>query len=135
MTNGGQVGPARAGVYFPADPTPWPLPANPKHFELLLGERQNVASLEATFRAVAFFGSSLWAAADFRAREFLAADFFLVAVSSVTAVPSLTVAPPGNGQGYRREADLAASYPDREPSPERRRANRTAHSPEAPWNG
>ncbi|HKB39786.1 MAG TPA: hypothetical protein VKD72_25340 [Gemmataceae bacterium] len=38
--------PARAGVYFPAEPTPWPLPTNPKHFQLLLGERQNVASLD-----------------------------------------------------------------------------------------
>ena len=26
------AGPARAGVYFPAEPTPWPLPTNPKHF-------------------------------------------------------------------------------------------------------
>src|SRR5262249_13029603 len=38
------TGPVRAGVYFPADPTPWPLPTSPKHFELLLGERQNVGS-------------------------------------------------------------------------------------------
>lgn len=36
--------PARAGVYFPAEPTPWPLPTNPRHFEDVLGERKNVAA-------------------------------------------------------------------------------------------
>jgi thioredoxin-like negative regulator of GroEL len=36
--------PVRAGVYFPADPTPWPLPTNPRHFEDVLGERKSVAT-------------------------------------------------------------------------------------------
>jgi hypothetical protein len=36
------VSPARAGVYFPADPTPWPLPTIPRHFQDVLGERKNV---------------------------------------------------------------------------------------------
>src|SRR5437899_6566369 len=39
--------PARAGVYFPADPTPWPLPTNPRHFEDVLGERKNVVATNA----------------------------------------------------------------------------------------
>src|SRR6266542_2682271 len=36
--------PARAGVYFPAEPTPWPVPTNPRHFEDVLGERKNVVA-------------------------------------------------------------------------------------------
>ena len=39
--------PARAGVYFPADPTPWPLPTNPRHFQDVLGERKNVVATNA----------------------------------------------------------------------------------------
>src|SRR5262249_36904477 len=39
--------PGRAGVYFPADPTPWPLPANPRHFQDVLGERKNVVAMGA----------------------------------------------------------------------------------------
>src|SRR5436309_10880197 len=38
------VRPVRAGLYLPAEPTPWPLPTKPEHFELILGERQNVGS-------------------------------------------------------------------------------------------
>lgn len=42
--------PVRAGLYFPAEPTPWPLPTNPQYFELILGERQNVGSRDAQVR-------------------------------------------------------------------------------------
>src|SRR2546423_8307072 len=37
------TGEVKAGLYFPAEPTPWPLPTNPRHFQDVLGERKNVA--------------------------------------------------------------------------------------------